>query len=396
MATVSSPSPLGGQDLYALLEVDSSVKAEDLRLAYRRAIRKAHPDKGGSSEAFLAVCRAFDVLSNAAARHSYDQERTNTSKKRGPEVLTYPRRSKEYRLQEKLSNLCQLLQSMDASDRKTSISTLPLKIRGALTKFMEDSGPVTMEKKKHLGSTSIRLRAVNGKDESGAICKKYSAQLDLDSLRSYTRNMVFDLALEHQMILSDLRDQLIIENADNPDIWSPPFKVCDIFDQVLASHQTSAAELGLSTFVQLRATEWVGNRHSLTSPVLSFRDAVALRFRLLSARTWPELRQEWLQMLQCGRRKIEEASAIALVDDARHSFIQQKLESLVKQVEQMLADTEMEAKEKEAEPQTNSTLPEAEAPIHLSAEVLKIHTAAQERKRKLLAAKQKMVSVGIV
>lgn len=36
----------------------------------------------------------------------------------------------------------------------------------------------------------------------------------------------------------------------------------------------------------------VGNRHSLTSPVLSFRDAVALRFRLLSARTWPELRQE--------------------------------------------------------------------------------------------------------
>lgn len=114
---------------------------------------------------------------------------------------------------------------MDASDRKTSISTLPLKIRGALTKFMEDSGPVTMEKNKHLGSTSIRLRAVNGKDESGAICKKYSAQLDLDSLRSYTRNMVFDLALEHQMILSDLRDQLIIENADNPDIWSPPFKV---------------------------------------------------------------------------------------------------------------------------------------------------------------------------
>ena len=36
-------------------------------------------------------------------------------------------------------------------------------------------------------------------------------------------------------------------------------------------------------------------------------------------------------MLQCGRRKIEEASAIALVDDARNSFIQQKLESLVKQ-----------------------------------------------------------------
>lgn len=36
-------------------------------------------------------------------------------------------------------------------------------------------------------------------------------------------------------------------------------------------------------------------------------------------------------MLQCGRRKMEEASAITLVDDARNSFVQQKLESLVKQ-----------------------------------------------------------------
>ena len=33
-------------------------------------------------------------------------------------------------------------------------------------------------------------------------------------------------------------------------------QVCDIFDEVLTSHQTSATELGLSTFVQMRATEW--------------------------------------------------------------------------------------------------------------------------------------------
>lgn len=46
---------------YALLDVDHSVGVEDLRLAYRRAIRRAHPDKGGSSEAFLAVARAFET-----------------------------------------------------------------------------------------------------------------------------------------------------------------------------------------------------------------------------------------------------------------------------------------------------------------------------------------------
>lgn len=46
---------------YGLLDVAREASPEGLRVAYRKAIRRAHPDKGGSSEAFLAVSRAFDA-----------------------------------------------------------------------------------------------------------------------------------------------------------------------------------------------------------------------------------------------------------------------------------------------------------------------------------------------
>eukprot|EP00438_Fugacium_kawagutii_P010009 Skav223136 [mRNA] locus=scaffold470:150011:153883:+ [translate_table: standard] len=356
------------QPRYALLDVDPSVKVEDLRLAYRRAIRQAHPDKGGSSEAFLAVARAFDVLSNPATRLSYDQELQAVAggSKRCHEVIALkPRdcRLEDGAAQDKLSNLREALQSMDASTRRASISNLPLRVRGLLVKHMETSGLSPLDSPdrspKKLGSSSIRLRAVTS-TKGATKYTKYSAQMDIDCLRSYTRQVPLDLAIEHQLVLSDLRDKLLGASEINPSIWCPPYKaergqtrvipsnqisrgpvVCDIFNQVFSSHRTSPQQLGLSVFVQLRASEWVANRYSLTSPVMSFDDAVALRFRLISARTWPALRQdsreatawicEWLQLLQSGRRKLEETSAVALVDAARLDFLQRKLQTAVKQ-----------------------------------------------------------------
>jgi curved DNA-binding protein CbpA len=40
--------------------------------AYREAIRKAHPDKGGSDELFNKVQTAFEVLSDPQKRAVYD------------------------------------------------------------------------------------------------------------------------------------------------------------------------------------------------------------------------------------------------------------------------------------------------------------------------------------
>jgi hypothetical protein len=52
----------------AALRLDRMPSSRDeLRRAYRLAARAAHPDAGGSREAFLAVSAAFERLSKAVA-----------------------------------------------------------------------------------------------------------------------------------------------------------------------------------------------------------------------------------------------------------------------------------------------------------------------------------------
>lgn len=49
-----------------ILGLTGQPTAMELRRAYKRAASKAHPDRGGSDEAFRAVQEAFNTLSEAA------------------------------------------------------------------------------------------------------------------------------------------------------------------------------------------------------------------------------------------------------------------------------------------------------------------------------------------
>lgn len=64
-----------GGDLYAILNLESGASLDEVRKAYRRAALCAHPDKGGSSDAFHLITFAFEVLSCPAARRLYDHDR---------------------------------------------------------------------------------------------------------------------------------------------------------------------------------------------------------------------------------------------------------------------------------------------------------------------------------
>ena len=60
-------------DLYGALGVDRSASAGDIRAAYRRQAKKAHPDApGGSAEAFGKLGRAVAILSDPRRRAKYD------------------------------------------------------------------------------------------------------------------------------------------------------------------------------------------------------------------------------------------------------------------------------------------------------------------------------------
>lgn len=60
-------------DPYTVLGVPRSATAASIKAAYRNRARSTHPDRGGESEAFVAVVKAFDVLSDPAARRLFDE-----------------------------------------------------------------------------------------------------------------------------------------------------------------------------------------------------------------------------------------------------------------------------------------------------------------------------------
>jgi DnaJ-class molecular chaperone len=62
-----------GEDLYQRLGVERRADAGEIRKAYLRISKTAHPDKGGSEEEFKRVQQAYEVLSDDQKRAIYDQ-----------------------------------------------------------------------------------------------------------------------------------------------------------------------------------------------------------------------------------------------------------------------------------------------------------------------------------
>ena len=66
----------GGQgNPYAELDVSRDASSEEIRRAYRRIARRHHPDVNqdpGGAERFAAAARAYEILSDPAARARYD------------------------------------------------------------------------------------------------------------------------------------------------------------------------------------------------------------------------------------------------------------------------------------------------------------------------------------
>lgn len=60
-------------DLYGALGVGKDAKPDEIRKAYRKASKKAHPDAGGTADKFALIALAAEVLGDAERRAAYDQ-----------------------------------------------------------------------------------------------------------------------------------------------------------------------------------------------------------------------------------------------------------------------------------------------------------------------------------
>lgn len=59
--------------LYDTLGVEPAADTPAIKRAYRKAAKRAHPDAGGSAEAFGDLNRALQVLSDPISRARYDR-----------------------------------------------------------------------------------------------------------------------------------------------------------------------------------------------------------------------------------------------------------------------------------------------------------------------------------
>jgi curved DNA-binding protein CbpA len=62
-------------NFYEILEIRKDAGADDIRSAYRRLARLYHPDVSGKPDSvrFLEIQRAYETLSDPAARLAYDR-----------------------------------------------------------------------------------------------------------------------------------------------------------------------------------------------------------------------------------------------------------------------------------------------------------------------------------
>ena len=74
-----SRSPFSGSPVsaspYEVLGVSPEVNTEELRRAYRKALRETHPDTGGDPRKFLATQSAWELVGTPIARALYDRGR---------------------------------------------------------------------------------------------------------------------------------------------------------------------------------------------------------------------------------------------------------------------------------------------------------------------------------
>lgn len=60
------------EELYALLKVEPTASQAEIKAAYRKMVKTAHPDAGGDPDEFVRITAAYNVLEDPGTRKAYD------------------------------------------------------------------------------------------------------------------------------------------------------------------------------------------------------------------------------------------------------------------------------------------------------------------------------------
>lgn len=125
------------KSLYAILGLAKSATPDAVRKAYRKKARKAHPDVGGSNEAFAELKLAYDVLIDPVRRERYNK--TGSFDASGPDISHSGGLEWIFKALDKtLLAMCQLGQPIDRTDVKAEMTAWLKKTRHDLDKMIQD------------------------------------------------------------------------------------------------------------------------------------------------------------------------------------------------------------------------------------------------------------------
>lgn len=244
------------------------------------------------------------------------------------------------------------LKSLARHDRKCAITGLPLRVRTALLGFMERRPTMSAidahgEKRITAVLPSPSPRCTVVRTIANARGATYQAQLRVGHLRMYARVRAQAVAAQKdQAVFAQARRAICVSDGE---VWDDPERFCRIFSEVMRDQGTSWAEVGLRTFVHMRADEWIDRTVSITSPVVPLAEALAIRSRLLGARrtSWESLRAEWVLLLRrkqtSRKRGLSEVDAKDLAEQARTNLLRRRLRLATRDVERALLREECSA-----------------------------------------------------
>jgi hypothetical protein len=221
--------------------------------------------------------------------------------------------------------------------RQISIQRLSPRLRVVLTDFMKSGKASSLSHPKNncddMESKQVQTRSSAKRlnpfgcmisNATGNQNPMYKAHVHMKALRFYTHGQTnLKVALHRQMILVQLRQALIAASKTNLCFWEDARAAHQICSEVLLANNTSETEMGLSSYVYLRAGHLLIQSCTIISPVMPLGETLQWHCRLLRARrkSWQALRAEWVELMQSSRqpparrRTLIDAEAIA--DEAR-------------------------------------------------------------------------------
>mmetsp|Transcript_99472 Transcript_99472/g.264376 ORF Transcript_99472/g.264376 Transcript_99472/m.264376 type:complete len:486 (-) Transcript_99472:62-1519(-) len=241
-----------------------------------------------------------------------------------------------------LDYLRDVLYATERGQREAAILRMSPRLRSALLTFMESRRHGLKEAStasSRTTATQPRPRAPRCQDES--TCSetvkvrtiqtsegvKYQASVHVKAMRLYARGQSgIQAALKQQKALLVVRRALLVAAARSPGFWEDSAEVWRVCQDALVRSNVSEAGLGLSAFVHLRASRWLGQRCSITSRAMDIRATVELHAHLLRARreSWEALREAWIDLLALhgrGATRVDRSVAEAMVDEARRASL---------------------------------------------------------------------------